>query len=165
MGTASRIGILYRTLGKIHSVYVHWDGYPKGVGNTLLSYYNDFHSDENLEKVKQLIQGGDLHYLESDTCLKHFKKTDDVPTVISYKEDNSYVGFYYRTIDCNGEYYYLYEHGVGWVCGDTYGSTPLSSCLLRIEDAIPLVEEYEETRHTPSIPSYRIEDFGNDDYL
>lgn len=38
-------------------VYVHFDGYPDGVGHMLLHHYQD------LDKVQQLVKLGDLSYL------------------------------------------------------------------------------------------------------
>jgi hypothetical protein len=140
MGTSCRIGILYRQAGKIKSVYVHWDGYLKGVGNTLLTYYNQPYSKENLEKIQNIIEGGDLHYFESDKCLEHFTECDNTKS----KEDKSYIEYFYRTLDSSSEYYYLYEHGVGWACGTTLNDTPISNCIIKLEDAFLLMHEVEK---------------------
>ena len=43
--------------GSIDAIYCHWDGYPEGVGQTLLDNYQD------VSKVKQLISLGDLSSL------------------------------------------------------------------------------------------------------
>jgi hypothetical protein len=40
MATRSRIAIQYEN-GPIESVYCHFDGYPQGVGATLLEHYTD----------------------------------------------------------------------------------------------------------------------------
>lgn len=39
MSTRSRIGVVLPT-GKVKSIYCHWDGYPEGVGQTLVDGYN-----------------------------------------------------------------------------------------------------------------------------
>jgi hypothetical protein len=41
------------------AVYCHWDGYPSGVGDTLLNYYTD------TQKVQTLIENGDMSNLAS----------------------------------------------------------------------------------------------------
>lgn len=53
MSTRSRIGMVQPD-GTVKSVYCHFDGYPSGVGITLLKNYTD------PEKVKKLIDLGDL---------------------------------------------------------------------------------------------------------
>jgi hypothetical protein len=142
MGTSCRIGILYRYSQKIKSVYVHWDGYPKGVGQVLLNYYNDPDSIENLQKIQHLIDKADLRYLESDQCLEHFPSCEST----IYKEDTSYLDYFYRTLDSSSEYYYLYEHGVGWSCGSTTSGTPITGFLVNLKNAIQLMDEYENNQ-------------------
>lgn len=56
MATRSNIGIL-NSNGTINSIYCHWDGYPSNNGKILLEYYQD------TEKIKKLINGGDISYL------------------------------------------------------------------------------------------------------
>ena len=142
MGTGCRIGVLYRAQRVIRSVAVHWDGYPAGVGEALERYYGDGLVDENREKVEALVEGGNLRYLESDTCLEHFPAVESTAA----KEDTSYSAFFYRTMDHAGEYYYLYEHGVGWKCGSTLSGTPLAGRLVSLSEAIQAMEEWEEAR-------------------
>jgi len=131
MGTGCRIGIYYAS--RIISTSVHWDGNLTGVGTVLQNYYNVVESKDNLEKIETLIQKGDLRYIESDTCLEYFPSCDST----MYKEDNDFISFYRRTVQNCGEYYYLYKHGDGWFCGDTYGSTP----IMKLDIAISLSNE------------------------
>jgi len=56
MATRSRIGLMLED-GTIKHSYCHWDGYPTGVGKTLLEHYS------NIEKVKELLSFGDMSYL------------------------------------------------------------------------------------------------------
>ncbi len=142
MGTGCRVGVLYRTQRVIRSVSVHWDGYPAGVGEALERYYGDYLTDENREKVEALLEGGDLRYLESDTCLEHYPVADSTVA----KEDTSYSAFFYRKMDHAGEYYYLYEHGVGWKCGSTLTDTPLTGRLVLLSEAIQEMEEWEDAQ-------------------
>lgn len=57
MATRSRIAI-ENPDGTVTSIYCHWDGYPEGVGGTLITHYTQ------PEKVKALIALGSLSYVE-----------------------------------------------------------------------------------------------------
>jgi hypothetical protein len=59
MATRSRIGIeLTDAFGnkQVKSIYCHWDGYPEGVGKTLMDHFDR-------EKTEALINLGDISYL------------------------------------------------------------------------------------------------------
>lgn len=58
MSTRSAIAWYDPALKTGMSVYCHFDGYPAGVGRTLLDYYNDE------SRVKALVSLGDLSYVE-----------------------------------------------------------------------------------------------------
>ena len=68
MGTRSYLGILESSDGlnkKVRFIYCHYDGYPEGVGRTLVNhYYSPF-------KVEQLIALGDLSALGEEIGEKH----------------------------------------------------------------------------------------------
>jgi hypothetical protein len=68
MSTRSRIGIVRdsnATKPVVESVYCHFDGYPEGVGQTLLDHWTD------PAKVEHLISLGDLSVLGSEIGEKH----------------------------------------------------------------------------------------------
>ena len=56
MATRSRIGLMLED-GTIKHSYCHFDGYPHGVGHTLVKHYSD------IEKVKELLSFGDMSFL------------------------------------------------------------------------------------------------------
>jgi hypothetical protein len=56
MATRSRIGLKLED-GTIKHSYCHFDGYPHGVGHTLVGHYSD------IEKVKELLSFGDMSFL------------------------------------------------------------------------------------------------------
>ena len=56
MATRSNIGILNED-GTITAIYCHWDGYPEGVGLTLVNHYQDE------DKVRELLSLGSLSIL------------------------------------------------------------------------------------------------------
>ena len=60
MATRSRIGLQLAD-GAILSVYHHWDGYPEWLGVMLKKNYN------TREKIAELLDGGDISCLASDT--------------------------------------------------------------------------------------------------
>jgi hypothetical protein len=61
MATRSRIAI-ENSDKSVSSIYCHSDGYPEGVGQKLMSFYQD------RNKVEELIALGDLSYLEARTA-------------------------------------------------------------------------------------------------
>lgn len=69
MSTRSRIGIIRdKPEGEapvVESVYCHFDGYPEGVGQTLLDHWTD------ARKIGQLIALGDLSVLGEEIGRKH----------------------------------------------------------------------------------------------
>lgn len=64
MATRSAIGVVLAT-GQIQAIYCHWDGYPQGVGRTLVKHYTD------PVKIDQLMMLGDLSVLGSEIGEKH----------------------------------------------------------------------------------------------
>jgi hypothetical protein len=64
MATRSRIGYTMKS-GMIRHIYVHWDGYPDGVGKTLYQHYDTY------GKIKQLIDLGDISQLGEEIGEMH----------------------------------------------------------------------------------------------
>ena len=58
MATRSRVGLMLED-GTIKHSYCHYDGYPEGVGYTLIQNYSD------IDKVKELLSFGDMSFLAS----------------------------------------------------------------------------------------------------
>lgn len=58
MATRCRIGLMLED-GTVKHSYCHYDGYPEGVGETLVQHYN------TEDKVKELVSFGDMSYLAS----------------------------------------------------------------------------------------------------
>lgn len=84
MSTNSRIGI-EQADGTVKSIYCHWDGYPKGVGKTLIEHYND------RAKIESLIALGDISVLgeqpEPTGRVAHtFEKPEDGITVAYHRD-------------------------------------------------------------------------------
>ena len=59
MATRCRIGLMLED-GTVKHSYCHYDGYPEGVGETLVQHYN------TEDKVKELVSFGDMSYLASE---------------------------------------------------------------------------------------------------
>jgi len=57
MSTNARIGLQKTADAPVRSIYSHWDGYPAGVGRTLLDHWT------TLDKIEKLIALGDLSVL------------------------------------------------------------------------------------------------------
>lgn len=58
MATRCRIGLMLED-GTVKHSYCHYDGYPEGVGSTLVQHYN------TKDKVMELVSFGDMSYLAS----------------------------------------------------------------------------------------------------
>lgn len=125
MGTRSRIGVMHGDNCK--SIYVHWDGYPTGVGSVLNEHYDS-------SKANHLVSLGDASSLakniEIPEGVEHsFDKADDNITVFygrdrgeegtEFKTDFTFEQFLERADNCGAEYYYIMKDGE-WFVGSTY---------------------------------------------
>ena len=150
MGTRSRIGVMHGD--KVKSVYCHWDGYVAHNGAILQEHYDS-------AKANHLVALGDLSSLAKDIGEKHAFSQFDLPPeeVEAYKaltenwctfyaRDRGETGTEFRVAhtfeeflgqcyNCGAEYYYIMKDGV-WYCGDTYGTTALSTTLTLLADAL-----------------------------
>lgn len=124
MATRSNIAMCYPD-GSVRSVYAHWDGYPSGVGKTLLDHY----SDE--DKLIALLDLGDISSLGPEIGLRNsFERPDPYFTVFygrdrgeentSAKTYTDVDDFLTRSISCV-DYVYLYDGGK-WRCFDNDGN-------------------------------------------
>jgi hypothetical protein len=84
MATRSRIGI-EQADGTVKSIYCHWDGYPKGVGKTLVEHYL------MRDKVESLIALGDISSLgeqaEPTGRTQHSFETPEEGITVAYHRD------------------------------------------------------------------------------
>ena len=124
MATRSRIGILTKQ-GWSRSVYCHYDGYPSGVGKTLMENYDN-------GKVGRLLDLGDIRFLGTDIGEKpiaemapdydmtsfFIRDHGDSENVCGSKIDQSFEDFLQRSMECHAEWYYLLQGGV-WYFGST----------------------------------------------
>lgn len=72
MSTRSAIAWYNPALKTGMSVYCHFDGYPAGVGRTLMDYYNDE------SRVKSLVSLGNLSYVEKFVSPEEYAKEYNV---------------------------------------------------------------------------------------
>lgn len=98
MSTRSNIGIL-NSDGTVRAAYIHWDGYPTGVGDELLK---DFNTPESINARLDKGNGSSLY----DGFYKDRGEKDQDATVFKSKDE-------YLTEHVCGwvEYQYLYEDG------------------------------------------------------
>jgi hypothetical protein len=75
MATRSHIGVKQLD-GTINYIYCHWDGYPEHHGPILTNHYN------NIDKVNQLLDLGDLSVLkeETDGCEAYGRDKGEIDT-------------------------------------------------------------------------------------
>jgi hypothetical protein len=150
MGTRSRIGVMHGD--KVKSVYCHWDGYLNFNGQVLQEHYDS-------AKANHLVALGDLSSLRQDIGEKHEfspfnqqelsleefeRKFGDMCTFYGrdrgekdteFQVAQTFDEFLGQCYDSGAEYYYIMKDGV-WYVGDTYGSTPLSTKLTVLADAL-----------------------------
>ena len=112
MSTRSRIGIRLAN-DSILSVYHHYDGYPQWLGVILKEKFNTF------DKVAELIDGGDVSCIESDTNWK--REQLDTPIVLYYNDrgEDTEPALHLNEEDyfADGEEYaYIFEREGVWNC-------------------------------------------------
>lgn len=83
MATRSNIGIIGKTdedgIRSVRYIYCHFDGYPDGVGSTLKNHYTD------IDKIEELIEGGDISSLEETLEDTVFYRRDRGETGTDYE--------------------------------------------------------------------------------
>ena len=150
MGTHSRIAVMHGTVCK--SVYCHWDGYLSFNGRILQESYDS-------SKANQLVALGDLSSLRATIGEKHKfspfdqqelsneefeKQFGDMCTFYGrdrgekdteFKVAVNFETFLEQCYNSGAEYYYIMKDDV-WYCGDTYGTTDLSTKLTLLSDAL-----------------------------
>jgi hypothetical protein len=154
MGTRSRIGVMHGD--KVKSVYCHWDGYLEHNGSILQEHYDS-------AKANHLVSLGDLSSLRPEIGEKHAFSRLEVPMdgdaydklygnmTTFYGRDRGETGnefivahtfeeFLEQCYGCTAEYYYIIKDGV-WYCGDTYGTTDLSTSLTLLSEALAKTKE------------------------
>ena len=150
MGTRSRIGVMHGD--KVKSVYCHWDGYLEFNGQILQEHYDS-------AKANHLVTLGDLSSLRATIGEKHKfspfdqkelsneefeKQFGDMCTFYGrdrgekdneFKVAQNFETFLEQCYNSGAEYYYIMKDDV-WYCGDTYGTTDLSTKLTLLSDAL-----------------------------
>lgn len=122
MSTRSRIGMEFTDKGGTHmvkSIYCHFDGYPEGVGQTLMNHFQD------REKVERLIELGDISYLAPNVTPQGPHSFDNAErgVVVAYHRDrgedftppridDSMAGFVESDVE---EYGYLFTEEGDWL--------------------------------------------------
>ena len=115
MATRSRIGLELAN-DAILSVYHHYDGYPQWLGVTLRQKFN------TREKVAELLDGGDISCVESDTNWKREKVENHVLYYNARGEDTEpRLDLSLEDYFANGEEYaYVFTLDHEWVCYDLH---------------------------------------------
>jgi hypothetical protein len=120
---ATRSSIAYKTAeGKVVAIYSHWDGYPAGVGATLLEHYQAAY------KIGKLVQMGDISSLGAEIGEKQDfddRSTQKDEWTLFYGRDRGETGVdprEYETIadwiaGVGQEYNYLWN-GKEWLVND-----------------------------------------------
>jgi hypothetical protein len=142
---------------KVKSVYCHWDGYLEHNGSILQEHYDS-------AKANHLVSLGDLSSLRPEIGEKHafsqfelraeevagfklltenwttFYGRDRGETGAEFQVAQTFEEFLEQCYGCTAEYYYIMKDGV-WYCGDTYGTTDLSTSLTLLSEALAKTKE------------------------
>ncbi len=127
MSTRSRIGLELAN-DAVLSVYHHYDGYPQWLGVILRQKFN------TREKVAELLDGGDISCIESDTNWKREKVENHVQYYNDRGEDTeprldlSLEDY----LDNDEEYAYVFTLDHEWVCYDLHDSAKVVDIPLAI---------------------------------
>lgn len=132
MGTRSNI-IVHQADGRWAKIYVHWDGYLKGVGKTLQEHYT------TQEKIDQLIALGDLSVLDDEIGEKQDFEARHPGWTLAYGRDRGEEGVepkFYSTLQeafASGleEYAYV-RKGKHWYTTGNLGYPPDPEPKLRL---------------------------------
>ena len=121
MATRSRIGIELEN-GRVQSIYCHFDGYYKGVGQELMDSYTD------REKVEKLIALGALSYLKAEvdpTGPHSFDNPQDGVTVAyhrdrgeDYLRNQASIDFTIESFFNSDRYTYLFNKDGVWMVSE-----------------------------------------------
>ena len=127
MSTRSRIGLELAN-DAILSVYHHYDGYPQWLGVTLRQKFN------TREKVAELLDGGDISCVDSDTNWKREKVENHVQYYNDRGEDTEpRLDLSLEDYLANGEEYaYVFTLDHEWVCYDLHDSAKVVDIPLAI---------------------------------
>ena len=127
MATRSRIGLELAD-DAVLSVYHHYDGYPQWLGVTLRQKFN------TREKVAELLDGGDISCIESDTNWKRESVEEHVLYYNARGEDTEpRLDLSLEDYLANGEEYaYVFTLDHVWVCYDVHNSAKVVDIPLAI---------------------------------
>lgn len=98
------------------SIYHHWDGYPEGVGQTLLTEFNDY------AKILNLMLAGDYSTINGEEACAYnaWRGEDTEPLFETEQNPHNYE-----------EYCYLFKEGSWYVLGDDIEDWTLVSEVLK----------------------------------
>jgi len=125
MATRSRIAI--QIGDKVHHIYCHWDGYPEGVGNELITRFN------SRELAEGLVELGNRSWLiQPDGYTSSTAELYDEPAEVVSKEQ--WERFSKDPID-GEQYVYEWIDDEGWIVYDVYHDE-----YLTVEKAIKRIQ-------------------------
>ena len=127
MATRSRIA-LQLTEDSFLSVYHHWDGYPQWLGVILRQKFN------TREKVAELLDGGDISCIDSDTNWNR-EKVENYVQYYNDRGENTEPRLDLTLEDYleNGEEYaYVFTLDHEWVCYDLHNSAKVVDIPLAV---------------------------------
>ena len=153
MSTRSNIAILNND-GTVTAIYCHWDGYVEYNGRILSEHYQE------VEKVKELISGGDLSSLrqkikpagehsfenpQEDVCIYYHRDRDEQWEQTKPKTYESIIQLYEELEDSWIEYLYIY------IGGDWYYLCINAESTLKLSHLKSEFKNYQTQKETQSM--------------
>ena len=153
MSTRSNIGVLNND-GTVTAIYCHWDGYVEHNGQILSEHYQE------VEKVKELISGGDLSSLrpkikptgehsfenpQEDVCIYYHRDRDEQWEQTKPKTYESIIQLYEKLKDSWVEYLYIY------IAGDWYYLCINEDSTLKLNHLKSEFKNYQTQEETQSM--------------
>ena len=117
MATRSLIGIKLDN-NIVKTIYCHWDGYPEGVGQTLVNCYN------TPAAITELMELGDLSTLEGITsqCKAYHRDRNEPWGMVEPRDMDANTIVKDGVNDYDADYIYVYNENYEWDCFKSDGT-------------------------------------------
>ena len=119
MGTSCFIGIK-KNNGSIEAISCHWDGYPSGVGVTLLHHYNNEEVITSLMALGSISSLGERLAPEPGEHHSFYEPVDDITVAYCRDRGDRLIIYHYPSIErfksgaeCY-DYVYLFKDNAWW---------------------------------------------------
>lgn len=114
MSTRSFVSVLVND--KFRTIYIHFDGYPEGVGEAIQKF-------DTMHKALDFVKDGDRSSVDGELYNE------------PYTEHDSFEEFFNTATNSWIEWYYVFKDG-SWFCGNTYAESQYCGTLTPFYEVI-----------------------------